>query len=172
MGAERDYTWRTTRRKENMGEIVEYNIQRNQLPPVGTNVIIHEKCVYERARGEEKVTCVYKPSMGYRDVYNYPLVFKVERYTKGIENPLDSRNNICLVRKTKDGRTVRAQIRTILVATGSMLLQDIGDNVINTTLHTYESNVSNSIIAEHGSTYNNSNDDKDNNENQKDNIKK
>ena len=105
------------------GELREHNVQINELPQEGACVIVNECHTYARTKGEQNVWVIYHPSVEHLDAWNFPLIYTVVSYTKGRENPLDPANNIILEHTARTGFVRRTQIRTILIATGSMELE-------------------------------------------------
>ncbi len=126
----------TNRRDSNCGPIQDHNIQVNPLPDPGKFVIVNERHIYERSKiitGEktQHVCSVYLPNSAYTDAYGFPCIYKVLRYEKGKgeKEALDPKNVVILGRTVREGKadehTFETRIRTILVATGSIFLEEV-----------------------------------------------
>ena len=113
-----------TRADQRLGIPVDHNIQYNDMPDVGQYVVINDLRIMEKAYTDLHVSTVYEYNDGYLDARGNPIVYKVEGYTRGQENALDPRNKVMLVSTTANGKlTRRTQLKTILIATGSMELE-------------------------------------------------
>ena len=112
------------RKDERLGVPVDHNIQLNDMPDVGQYVVINDLRIMEKAYTDMHVSTVYEYNDGYLDAYGNPIVYQVEGYTRGQENALDPKNKVLLVSHTENGKlTRRTQLKTILIATGSMELE-------------------------------------------------
>lgn len=127
MSGEKKRVYRTysgQRKDDKRGETVDHNVQVNDLPDVGQYVVVNDLRIMERAYGAMNVLTVYEYNNAYLDSYGNPIVYRVESYTKGQNNPLDPANKVMLVNHSSNGKlTRRVPIRTILIATGSMELE-------------------------------------------------
>lgn len=95
--------------------------QVNELPEIGTRVIVKEKEVYSRETKDlGAIRIVDSPS--YFNAWNKPREFTVEGYTKGIENPLDYSNLAILKYTAPNGYSFIQHIHTVYIASGSMFL--------------------------------------------------
>lgn len=116
------------RKGTNMGEIQRENVQINELPPEGSYVIVNQLRTYERGKGEEKIRTVYACSSAYYDAWNFPRIFRVDRYTLGRENALDKRNDAVLVCETPNGGSFEKRLKTCQVAIGVYMLEVVDKN--------------------------------------------
>lgn len=122
--AYRGYTGRRSDVRE--GAVVDHNIQVNDLPDVGQYVVVNElRYLSEVYRNSpDKISTIYEYNDAYLDSKGNPIVYQVEGYSKSQENALDPTNKVFLVSKSENGLlTRRTQIRTILIATGSLELE-------------------------------------------------
>ena len=105
--------------------------QVNPLPPVDSYVIIHELHIFERARGNDHVWTTYVPADGkFADPWAVPKVFRVCSYSKGIDNALDTHNELKLEWTAPCGVIETITVRAYLIATGSMFAEIITDDRI------------------------------------------
>lgn len=121
--------WKVFNEITSYGELKDENEQVNELPPVGSRVVVLEKHVYERAQGDNKILAIYRTddSFHVRERGAYNKIYRVESYSKGIDNIYASNNLILL----KDERTgVRQSIKASSVATGSMKLRIIDEEYV------------------------------------------
>lgn len=131
---ERSYNSFTgTRSDQRLGVPVDHNIQYNDMPDVGQYVVINDLRIMEKAYTDLHVSTVYEYNDGYLDARGNPIIYQVEGYTRGQDKALDPKNKVLLVSTTENGKlTRRTQLRTILVATGSMELEVVDPDVLKT----------------------------------------
>ncbi len=121
------------RKDNNYGEIQERNVQVNTLPPVGSFVVILEKYLLKDGYflNKDRIREYYVAHSSYTNAYGCSYIYRVNSYSRGIENPLDDRNIIELVHyyggKEESGCLV-SQIKAKDVAIGILRL-DIVENV-------------------------------------------
>lgn len=110
---------------ECFGETVDHNVQVNDLPDVGQYVVINELRVMGRSyRDRTGIYSIYVYDDAYMDYWGNPIVYRVEGYTKGQENPLDPTNKVMLESVSENGKLVRrTQIKTVRIATGALELE-------------------------------------------------
>jgi len=97
----------------------------NELPAVGSKVIIAEKIVYYKKVGtmdRNYVSVIPSKNPNHRDVWNQPFVYTVVSYTKGIEHPLDPQNKILLETILPSGYVKKIVLDVIHITTGSTIL--------------------------------------------------
>jgi len=118
------------RQKISMGQMRTVNEQVNQLPPIGTEVVVYENVLLtERQKRKFRKTAQYMPSDSYFDAHDHPRTWIIDRYTGGIDNPLDKKNWVQLVNSENKYITFRSSIRTVLIATGHFKLVPISKSV-------------------------------------------
>lgn len=94
----------------------------NELPPIGSMVYVESTYT---SFDEKGMYFTYKLDNGpnYVDGHGTPRLFKVISYSKGIDNPFNKQNRVQLESTSKNGRVVKVDVYTYLVATGSMRLR-------------------------------------------------
>ena len=113
------------------GEMYEETQILNELPEVGSKVIVMEAVLYDRASNHERVMDFKKAMVAdsaYFDAWNRPIIFEVVKYTLGKDRPLDPNNWAILKRTTKSG--LEQQILTTQLVSGSMLLYPVDENFV------------------------------------------
>lgn len=108
-------------KKKSSEPIYERPTQVNELPPVGTRVIVREKEVYSRETKELGAIRIVDSS-SYFDAWNRPKVFTIKEYTKGVEKALDYSNVAVLEYTAPNGYTFLQRIHTVYIASGGMFL--------------------------------------------------
>lgn len=103
------------RQKPTQGTRFENNIIINQLPRIGSTIVVEEIVISSRNKK-------YQLSTARLDVWNRPILYEVIGYTEGIENPLSSNNKMqCQYYiGNEKAKPLKSDIPTIHIATGSM----------------------------------------------------
>lgn len=95
---------------------------KNHLPPVGSRVIVREYYVHTRSHGELKIKEGYQNCSSYADIFGVPKIYTVKEYTRGIENPLDVKNDAVLEFNAPNGVRMEQHIKTLHLTTGCLML--------------------------------------------------
>ena len=114
------------RQKTSLGKMRTVNVQINDLPPIGTEVVVYENVLLpERLKRKKGVPTLYMPSDSYLDAHDQPRSWVISKYTGGIEEPLERSNWVELVDDKNKYIKFRTSIRTVLIATGHFKLVPI-----------------------------------------------
>ena len=118
------------RSRPSLGKLNEKNTIINPLPAVGSRIILEELVVYTKKicnEGNEGVQFpsslnrqTYCTSKNNRDPWNRPIIYTVDSYTHGIENPLKKENKIILTYETVSKNKITHTVNTVLISTGAM----------------------------------------------------
>lgn len=118
--------------REILEETADRNVQVNDMPDIGQYVVIN--VIKEMGRSYRENTGIYSIYVyndAYMDCWGNPIVYRVEGYTKGQDNPLDPTNKVQLISESKNGKlTRRAEFNTVIIATGSMELEVVDPELI------------------------------------------
>ncbi len=121
--------WKVFNEITNFGEMRDENKQVNELPEVGTRVVVLEKYAFERSQGDDKVIAVYRTDGSFhdRERIRYNNIYRIVQYTKGRDN-LYASNNLIVLQNERTG--VRQSIKANSVVTGSMKLRVIDEDYV------------------------------------------
>ena len=121
--------WKVFNQISNYGELLDENKQVNELPPVGSRVVVLEKYVFERSKDTDKVIAVYRTNSSFhdRERISYNNIYRVVQYTKGIDKIYAS-NNLIVLKNERTG--VTQSVKASSVATGSMKLRIVDEDYV------------------------------------------
>lgn len=123
MGRERKYPNGYQRECPSQGAMREKGEIVNQLPPVGSRVIVeHYKLKSKNALALDRDEEGYGLHAGYVDCFGRPRIYAVDSYTHGIDNPFDVRNSVILITNIRGEHILKQTIKTVDIASGYIRL--------------------------------------------------